>query len=117
MKGTNCGNDINPNEKFCGSCGAPITGNTNTQPVNNTNSNNTNVSNTNSNKMNKEAIGSIACSIICLFIFWWLGISGIILGVQALKEIKETNEKGKELAYAGIAIGAVAILLYFASKF
>ena len=110
MKCTNCGNDINPNEKFCGSCGAPIKENSQA-------TSNTNISNTNENKMNKEAIGSIICSGICLFIFWWLGISGIILGVQALKEIKETNEKGKELAYAGIAIGSLSVFLFIISRF
>lgn len=109
MKCTNCGNDINPSEKFCGSCGTPISENAQT-------TNNTGI-NKNENKMNKQAIGSIVCSGTCIFIFWWLGISGIILGVQALKEIKETNERGKELAYAGIAIGAISVILFTISRF
>ena len=110
MKCINCGNDINPNEKFCGSCGAKISENTQV-------TNNANINNTKSTSMNKQAIGSIACSIICLFIFWWLGIAGIILGAQALKEIKETNEREKERAYACITIGVIAVLLFLAAKF
>lgn len=63
--------------------------------------------------LNKNAIFSIICSIISIFIFWWLSIAGLGFGVKALKEIKTTNEKGKTLAIAGIIIGTIGILIYF----
>ena len=64
-------------------------------------------------KLNKNAIYSIVCSIISIFIFWWLSIAGLGFGIRALKEIKTTNEKGKTLAIIGIIIGAIGVLFYF----
>ena len=64
-------------------------------------------------KTNKNAICSITCSIISIFIFWWLSLAGISTGIVALKEIKEKNEKGKGLAIAGIVIGAIAEIIYW----
>ena len=54
-------------------------------------------------KTNGLAIASLVCSFFC-------GILGIILGIVAIGQINKTNEGGKGLAIAGIAIGAVSIL-------
>ncbi len=67
--------------------------------------------------INKNAIFSILCSIIAIFIFWWLAICGIGFGIRSLQEIKTTNEKGKTLAVLGIAIGTVGIILFYITKF
>ena len=96
---------------------------TNNQPMNNNQINQSNgqynnFQNQNNNnintKYNKNAIYSIICSVVCWFIFGWLGSVGVSLGAMALKQIKETNEKGKILAaYAGIVIGSIGLVFYF----
>lgn len=58
--------------------------------------------------ISKESIISIICSVVSIFIFWWLSCIGIGLGIRALRNIKNTNEKGKSLAIIGIAIGIVS---------
>ena len=89
MNCPNCGAKINQSESFCGSCGAKLS--------DQIQENKFIVEKDLTGKMNKNAIYSIICSVICLFIFWWLSFAGISLGVQALKQIKETKEKGKIL--------------------
>lgn len=106
MKCTNCGTNIKEGEAFCGSCGAKLDNQIKKENLTNTINE--------KNGINKNAIISIVCSVICLFIFWWLSIAGIGLGVQALKQIKETKEKGKILAYIGIVLGIIAILMFIA---
>ena len=64
---------------------------------------------------NKKAKYSLICSLISLFIFWWLAIVGISYGFLALKEINSTNEKGKGLAITGILFGILNCCLYFFS--
>ena len=64
-------------------------------------------------KVNKNAIYSIVCSSVSIFIFWWLSIAGISTGILALKEIKEKNERGKALAIIGIVIGVIGLTLYW----
>ena len=54
-------------------------------------------------KTNGLAIAALVCSFFC-------GILGISLGIVAIGQINKTNEGGKGLAIAGIAIGAVSIL-------
>ena len=106
MNCPNCGANINQNESFCGSCGAKLSNGTQENKY----INNSDLSA--KRKMNKNAIYSIICSGICYIIFWWLGIVGIILGIQSLNEIKTSNEKGKTIAIAGIVLGAGAIILF-----
>lgn len=108
MKCKKCGSDIEQEEMFCKTCGAKIE---NTEGFNTTEVNE-NKQDILSNQTNKKAIYSIICSGICYIIFWWLGIVGIILGIQSLNEIKTSNEKGKTIAIAGIVLGAGAIILF-----
>lgn len=63
--------------------------------------------------LSKEALISVICSVVSIFIFWWLSCVGIGLGIRALRNIKNTNEKGKVLAIIGIVIGVIALGLYF----
>jgi uncharacterized membrane protein len=63
-----------------------------------------------SSSTNKLAIWSLLSSgigILC-----GIGsIVGIVLGVIALNQIKRTNEGGRGLAIAGIAVGAVTLVV------
>lgn len=54
-------------------------------------------------KTNGLAIAALVCSFFC-------GLLGIILGIVAISQINKSNEGGKGLAIAGIAIGAVSIV-------
>jgi hypothetical protein len=58
------------------------------------------------------AIASLVASVI-----WLCGIgsiAGIVMGVVALTQVKRTGEHGQGLAIAGIAVGAVTLILGFA---
>ena len=59
-------------------------------------------------KTNGLAIASLVCSFFC-------GLLGIILGIVAISQINKTNEGGKGLAIAGIAIGAVTFFFFWMS--
>jgi hypothetical protein len=61
-------------------------------------------------KTNSMAIASLVAS--CIGFLCWLGsIAGIVLGIVALNQIKQTREDGHGLAVAGIAIGAVSLIV------
>lgn len=68
-------------------------------------------------KTNAMAIGSLAASLVGLPFFFacFIGsigsIVGIVLGIVAMNQIKQSGEKGHGLAIAGIAIGALSLLL------
>jgi hypothetical protein len=73
---------------------------------------------------NGLATGSLITSIagvvlgIPLTLFCYLGllipITGIVLGAMALNQIKRTNQQGRGLAIAGIAVGATTVLFVIA---
>jgi len=63
-------------------------------------------------KTNTMAIASLVASLIG-FICWLGSIAGIVLGIVALNQIKQTREEGHGLAIAGIAIGAVSMVVGF----
>jgi hypothetical protein len=56
------------------------------------------------------AVASLVCSL-----FGWLcvvgPIVGLIFGFIALGQIKQTGQRGRGMAIAGIVIGAIAIVL------
>jgi hypothetical protein len=52
----------------------------------------------------------IPLSFVC-YIGILIPIVGVVLGVAALGQIKRTNQQGRGLAIAGIAVGATAALL------
>ena len=58
---------------------------------------------------NALAIASLVASVICCAVS--ARIAGIVLGVIALNQIKHTGEHGRGLAIAGIAVGAVTLVL------
>jgi Domain of unknown function (DUF4190) len=70
---------------------------------------------------NGLAIGSLVTSIagvvlgVPLTLLCYLGllipIAGIVLGVMALNQIKRTNQQGRGVAIAGIAVGAISLVL------
>lgn len=64
-------------------------------------------------KINKEAIMSIICSVISLFIFWWLAFVGIGLGIRALSSIKRNNEKGITLVIISFICAIISAVLFF----
>jgi hypothetical protein len=112
-----CGGFINQDESFCKVCGTKIERTTTSANATMNGNSEENVTNNSSSdgkrKFNKNAICSIAFSIISLFIFWWLSLAGIGTGITALSEIKKTNEKGKVLAIIGITIGVIGEILYW----
>ncbi len=62
-------------------------------------------------KTNPFAIASLVTSLVGLC-FWFLApIAGIVLGIVALNQIKQSNEEGRGLAIAGIAIGGVLLFI------
>jgi hypothetical protein len=73
---------------------------------------------------NGLAIGSLITSIagvvlgIPLTLLCYLGllipIVGIVLGAMALNQIKRTNQHGRGFAIAGIAVGAITVVLLMA---
>jgi uncharacterized membrane protein len=56
------------------------------------------------------AIGSLVASLVG-FLCWLGSIVGIVLGIVALNQIKQTREEGHGLAVAGIAIGALSLVV------
>jgi uncharacterized membrane protein len=56
------------------------------------------------------AIGSLVASLVG-FLCWLGAIAGIVLGIVALNQIKQTHEEGHGLAIAGIAIGALSLVV------
>ena len=63
-------------------------------------------------KTNTNAIISIVVAIIGIFIFGWLEIVGLGLGVRAIIEIKKTKQKGFTLAVIGIILSVIGLILY-----
>lgn len=60
---------------------------------------------------NGLAISSLVAS--CLGIFYGItAIVGIILGIVALSQIKQTGQQGRGLAIAGIAVGGAFVALF-----
>lgn len=63
----------------------------------------------------KSAVASFICSLVSLFIFWWLGVIGVILGVTSICRYDgDFNERNAVVGFsvAGTVIGAVSIILY-----
>jgi uncharacterized protein DUF4190 len=70
-------------------------------------------------KTNSMAIASLVASLVG-FLCWLGSIAGIALGIVALNQIKQTREDGHGLAVAGIAIGALSLvvgLIFFVVAF
>lgn len=57
------------------------------------------------------AIASLVCSLASPLCCSVLSLVGIILGVVALNQIKQTGEQGRGLALAGIIIGVALVVL------
>ena len=124
MKCPNCGTELTNNETFCTNCGKRVDGaietptgvessNTNTenkveQPVQQTEQ----PTAANNTKYNGVVISGFVIAIISIFIFSIvLGPIAAILSAIGLKQVNETNEKGKGLAIAGIIIGIAVIII------
>ena len=70
-------------------------------------------------KTNSMAIASLVASLVG-FLCWLGSIAGIVLGIVAMNQIKQTREEGHGLAVAGIAIGALSLvvgLIFFVVAF
>jgi len=63
-------------------------------------------------KTNTMAIASLVASLVG-FLCWLGSIAGIVLGIVAMNQIKQSREQGHGLAVAGIAIGAVSLIVGF----
>ena len=60
---------------------------------------------------NGLAIASLVCSLTSPLLCSLISIVGIVLGVVALNQIKQTGQQGRGLALAGIIVGVVIIVL------
>jgi hypothetical protein len=60
---------------------------------------------------NGLAIGSLVCSLASPLLCSVLAIVGIVLGIVALNQIKQTGQGGRGLALAGIIVGAAFIVI------
>jgi hypothetical protein len=58
---------------------------------------------------NSLAIASLVLGI--LWVFWLGSVASLVLGLIALKQIKENPEKGRGLAMTGVAISGIALAL------
>jgi len=58
-------------------------------------------------KYNKPAVIGLIFSIISIFGVGLAGLTGFILGIVALVQIKHTHEKGRGLAIAAIIVGFI----------
>lgn len=60
------------------------------------------------------AVGSIVCGAVAFFIFWWLSLCGIGLGVSAIKLGKQQNNNGAFIvAIIGILVCVADVVLFF----
>ncbi len=73
-------------------------------------------------QVNTNAVISLTMGILSVVFFpiigWILGLVGLVYGNRSLRQIEETQEKGKNLAVAGrvcsivgIALGLVSIII------
>lgn len=60
---------------------------------------------------NSLAIASLCCGIGQVLAGAIAGIVAIVLGLMALRQIKETGEDGRGMAVAGIVLGIVGIVM------
>lgn len=124
MKCPNCGTELTNNETFCTNCGKRVDGAIDTPTgveTSNTNTENevekpvqqaTQPVATNTAKYNSTVIIGFVIAIISLFFFpIILGPVAAVLSAIGLKQVNETNEKGKGLAIAGIIIGIAVIII------
>jgi uncharacterized membrane protein len=58
------------------------------------------------------AIGALVCSVAGLACYGIPSIVGIVLGVVALNQIKQTGQEGRGMALAGVIVGGVAVALW-----
>jgi uncharacterized membrane protein len=65
-------------------------------------------------QINTNAVVSLTMGILSLlffpFIGWILGIIGLVFSSRSLREIKNTQEKGKNIAVAGKVCSIVGII-------
>jgi hypothetical protein len=62
-------------------------------------------------RTNSLAIASLCCGIGQIIAGAIAGIVAIVLGMVALRQIRETGQDGRGMAVAGIVLGIVGILL------
>lgn len=99
---TKCGSPVSEGEKFCPSCGNAVKSGSSFEEGISSVGNYLKQTNT------MVVLGFIvSCIAICLPI---LGAGGLILSAIGYKQIAGTNQKGKNLAIAGMVIGGILTL-------
>ncbi len=98
----NCGEQVQPNQRFCSNCGFNLGAN---KVVNN-------ISKKDNLNSNDIAIAGFIISIISfIFCFGIMSPISLILSIIGLSNAKKFDDKNKKFAIAGIVISVVAMLL------
>lgn len=56
------------------------------------------------------AILSFIFSCVSLFVFWWLSIPGVLLGIIAITKAEDDNIQ-RGFGIAGVVVGAAALII------
>ncbi|WP_171814453.1 DUF4190 domain-containing protein [Arthrobacter dokdonensis] len=67
--------------------------------------------------LSRTAIAGLVVACVSLVVLGFLGVLGMILGVMGLREIRSGRARGRGLAVAGMAVGAVAFIFYLVNLF
>lgn len=65
----------------------------------------------------RTALIGLAASAVGFFIFGFLGLVGIVIGIRAVLEIRAGKAKGMWIAIAAIVLGTICLLAYLANIF
>lgn len=125
MKCTQCGAEVADGVKFCPECGAPMEAEETKEaamqlPDVPSGSGESGSSYGEPKKNNGKAIASLVLGIIAIVTIFTgygaiigliMGVVGIVLGVNAKKEIDATGEEGKGMATAGLVCSIIGTVI------
>lgn len=107
-----CQKQVSENLNFCQDCGAALRGTTPSETSVYIQQPSSNIQQTSVAPYNKLCIigPSISAGSLLINFLGLVGLAGLILSIIGLVQVGKTNERGKGLAIAGIAVGAASLL-------
>lgn len=107
-----CQKQVSENLNFCPDCGAALSGTTPSETSVYIQQPSSNIQQTSVAPYNKLCIigPSISAGSLLINFLGLVGLAGLILSIIGLVQVGKTNERGKGLAIAGIAVGAASLL-------